>query len=112
MITFQAQNLNPDSDYILGLSWWDFNSVNRTQEIEISGSKSDTSKIILPPTKLPGYQRLGQLPQTIQLPLPPDSYKNGKVRITTKKTAGANAVISEIWIWQKDAKSPLAKANY
>lgn len=105
-IAFEAKGLDPAASYIVGLTWWDFNTAGRTQTVEITGGKTVGSQILLPATRLPGYKDVGKLPETIQFALPPDFYTNGKCRITTKKVAGGNAVLSEIWIWQSKQKTP------
>ena len=99
-IIFEAGGLDPGKKYMLGFSWWDYNSNGRVQNVYITDAKATTSKTILPVTKLPGYQGAGELPAIKSLHLPGEFYKDGNLRITIGKIAGANVVLSEIWLWQ------------
>jgi len=57
---------------------------------------------------LPAYANKGQLPGQVILDLPADLINKGALRVSIRKEAGANTVLSEIWL---ELASQHAKAN-
>ena len=57
-------------------------------------------RIAVPTIGLPDYTKSKKLPAHKQFTLPATFAKDGKMQIAVIHAAGANAVISELWIWQ------------
>lgn len=97
-IVFDIDKLQKDAKYKLSLTWWDYNNAGRKQSVWVSGIDGSNKKKILAATLLPAYKGKGQLPGQQIIDLPANLISKGKLRVTIKREAGANAVISEIWL--------------
>ena len=53
-----------------------------------------------PAIRLPNYRDAGQLPAERRFALPATFAQDGRMQLTIACVTGANAVISELWIWE------------
>ncbi len=94
----EASGLDPQKSYRVGLTWWDYDGNGRVQSVRLSGQQ------VLKPTPLPSYKKGKQAPATLVLDAPGSAYKSGKMPIEIRQSGGPNAVLSEIWLLESDAK--------
>ncbi len=97
-ISLQLSGLKAGRRYRVGLSWWDFNSVARTQSVHAATADGDAQVELLGPTLLPQYEGKGELPGEFYLDLPKELTDTGAVWLTIRRESGANAVLSEAWV--------------
>ena len=57
-------------------------------------------QMILPAIRLPNYRDAHQPPATKTFKVPANYAADGGLEILVDNVAGANAVVSELWIWQ------------
>ena len=97
-IVFDITNLKKDAKYKLCLTWWDHNNAGRKQSVWAYTADGKNGKKLLKTTALPAYKEKGQMPSEQILDLPPDLVSKKRIQIAVRNDAGANAVLSEIWL--------------
>ena len=97
-VTFDAARLDPKKTYRLGLSWWDYNSAGRVQSIVATSADGKVNRTLLARSPLPGWTGKKQLPATHDLAVPQAVTAAGRARLHIRRAAGANAVVSEVWL--------------
>ena len=104
-VTLEAAGLNPKKAYLLGFSWWDHNAIRRVETVSVTGADGE-QRILLGKCALPDYKVSKKLPELRGLPVPAGAYADGKLKISfANETPGANAVVSEIWLWEAMGKT-------
>ena len=99
-VIFDAAGLDPNKRYRLGFTWWDYDAGGREQSVHVEAGEPSKSTLLVPRTRLPGYHKLKQPPEQRCLPVAPELYATGKLRISFRKDGGPNAVVSEVWLWE------------
>jgi len=99
-IVLEASGLSPDRTYQLAFSWWDVDSGQRAQSVHVEGGEPWKAAALLPKTLLPCHRAREQAPEEKCLPIPSGLYTDGKLRIIFRKEGSANAVVSEVWLWE------------
>ncbi len=102
-VIFEAGGLNPKKSYQLGFSWWDFDHATRTQSVILATGKGESETQVLDKTKQPSGASK-QPPAEKVLPVPPELYRDGSLRITFRNEAEPNVVVSELWLWESAAE--------
>jgi len=88
-VIFEASGLNPKKSYQLGFSWWDFDHATRAQSVILATGKGESETQVLDKTKLPsGVSQ--QPPGEKVLPVPPELYRDGSLRIAGRLQHEAN----------------------
>ena len=98
-VVFRADRLDPKRTYTLALTWWDYNDVGRTESVLIrSGGKTYT---LLAKHRLPGWEKQKKLPETRRFTIPAEACRTGQLEIIIQNAGPANAVVSEVWLYEK-----------
>ena len=101
-VTFVAEGLEPDKRYRLGFSWWDYDSSRRAQSVSLERTTDGERKLVLDAVQLPSYLTEHEEPAQHELAVPAGFYPDGRLQISFEREAGANVVVSEIWLLEDD----------
>ncbi len=93
--------LDRSKRYTLGLTWWDYDDGGRSQSVVLSSPDGRQVRLAVPTIRLPNYTTDKQAPAEKRCPLPVTFARDGQMRVVVQRTTGANAVISEVWIWEQ-----------
>jgi hypothetical protein len=99
-IVFDVVGLDPRKQYRAGITWWDYDNGGRTQSILATSPSRRMVRFAVPCIRLPDYEASGRLPGERQFSLPATFMRDGKMQLIIQRLAGANTVISEVWIWE------------
>jgi hypothetical protein len=102
-IVFEATGLNPKKAYQIGFTWWDFDHATRAESVLLATGKGDREVAVLDKTQLPSGANK-EPPGEKTLPVPPDLYADGTLRISFRNETQPNAVVSELWLWESEAQ--------
>ena len=102
-IRYEFTGLDPRGDYVLGLSWWDADRNGRLQELRIDG------ELALPATPPLAWHADKPTWSRLHLPVPTAASEDGKLGLTITKASGVNAVVSQLWLLQREAKAPATR---
>jgi hypothetical protein len=102
-IVFEATGLNPKKAYQIGFTWWDFDHATRAESVLLATGKGDREVTVLDKTQLPSGANK-EPPGEKTLPVPPDLYADGTLRISFRNETQPNAVVSELWLWESEAQ--------
>jgi hypothetical protein len=102
-VIFEAAGMDPKKAYQLGFTWWDFDHATRTQSVILATGKGEHESRSLDKAQLPSGAKQ-QPPEEKTLPVPPELYRDGTLRITFRNEAEPNAVVSELWLWESQAE--------
>lgn len=106
-VELAAAGLDPQKQYLLGFSWWDYDAGKRTESVIVTGADGQARRL-LAARLLPDYKKSKKLPEMQALPLPAAAYAQGKLKIAFQLDSGVNAAVSEVWLWEApggDARS-------
>jgi hypothetical protein len=112
-MSFNITGLDPHKTYALGFSWWDFNADGRIESVTAVGDDMQPH-VLFSKQVLPKFRGKNEPPSERAITLPADSYADGTVKIKfTNEARVANAVASEIWLWQlgSDTTIPIEWTN-
>lgn len=99
-MAFDVMGLDPQKQYRAGITWWDYDNSGRTQSILATSPSRRMVRFAVPCIRLPDYEASGRLPGQRQFSLPATFMRDGKMQLLVQRLAGANTVISEVWIWE------------
>ena len=99
-VVFEATGLAPDKTYQVAFTWWDYDAGKRVQSVHVEGGEPCRSRSLLEKASLPAYRGQKQAPEQTCVAVPAELHVNGKLRVIFRKDGGANAVVSEVWLWQ------------
>lgn len=99
-VVFKITGLDRTGRYLAELSWWDYDDDSRTQSVVVGSPDSRLVRLAVPAIRLPNYQTDAQKPARRRFSLPATFARDGEMQMTVGRVTGANAVISELWIWQ------------
>jgi len=102
-VTFEASGLDPKKSYQIGFTWWDYDHNTRAQSVWLATDNGDRETKVLEKTKLPSGANK-QAPDEKALSIPPEFYTDGSLRIIFRNESSPNVVVSELWLWESDAK--------
>ncbi len=98
-VALEASGLRPDSGYVLGLTWWDFDGNGRRQEVSVVGADG-VRRTLIPEAPLPSG-RGGRRAEVRAVRLPAEAIAGGSCRVLVRNMAAVpNAAISEAWLWE------------
>ena len=98
-VVLEATGLVPERAYQLGFSWWDEKS-SRVESVLVDAGPGTPQHVLLEKQPLPAGSKK-QEPKEILLALPPQAYRTGRMRIIFRKESGPNAVLSEVWLYER-----------
>ncbi len=101
-VVFEIRGLDPARRYLAGMTWWDYDNSSRTQSVLVGSPDGRLVRLAVPAIRLPDYKDSQRLPAERRFQLPVTFSQDGKLRLVVQRVDGANAVISELWIWQLD----------
>ncbi len=99
-VEFELSGLDRSRRYMVGLTWWDYDAGGRAQQVAVGSPKGRLVRLAIPAIGLPNYTVAGQLPAERRFSLPVTFARDGRMNLIVQRVTGANAVISELWIWQ------------
>jgi len=99
-VVFKITGLDRTGRYLAEVSWWDYDDGSRTQSVLVGSPDSRLVRLAVPAIRLPNYQTDAQKPARRRFSLPATFAREGEMQLTVGRVTGANAVISELWIWQ------------
>ena len=99
-VTFELAGLDRNRRYMAGLTWWDYDAGSRTQMVAVGSPDGRLVRMAVPAIGLPNYTDAGQLPGERRFNLPVTFAREGRMSLIVQRVTGANAVISELWVWQ------------
>jgi hypothetical protein len=99
-VIFELSGIDRAGRYLVGLTWWDFDASGRTQMVMAASHDKRNVRIAVPAIGLPNYTEAKKPPDQKQFTLPATFAQDGKMQLAIIQVAGANAVISELWLWQ------------
>ncbi|MCX7670550.1 MAG: hypothetical protein N2439_10825 [Anaerolineae bacterium] len=102
-VVFEIRGLDGARNYLAGMTWWDYDNGQRTQCVLVSSPDQRLVRLAVPAIRLPDYKDSGLLPAERRFQLPVTFSQDGKLRLVVQRVDGANAVISELWVWQMAA---------
>ncbi|NQT14751.1 MAG: metallophosphoesterase [Planctomycetes bacterium] len=99
-VVVEIDGLRPDRRYVAGMTWWDFGARNRTQTVTAASPDGNETEQVVPATRLPNYRFDNRLPERRRFDLPTSLFQDGRLQLTVAIEQGANAVLSELWVWE------------
>lgn len=101
-VVVEAEGLDAAKAYVLGWSWWDFDSQGRVESLVAVGGDGKSYTLVdkqtLPPRN--DTNPTGRPPQERAVVIPAEAYSSGKVQIQVSREKGGDAVVSELWLWE------------
>ncbi|MGC1480784.1 MAG: hypothetical protein WA771_09795 [Chthoniobacterales bacterium] len=108
-VELRFKGLNPEKQYSLGLSWWNWEDVGREQCVVLANMDGTQFDTIIEKTPIPTWDSsqpdVGQ--QIVELQ--PAIFSDGGVQAWIVLTDGANSTISEAWLYEHDAETSLVE---
>ena len=104
-LDYEVAGLVPDTDYILGMTWWDPGLQSRRQSLSINGDLvlPDARPVAFDESSDRGVSTPGKpTPARIQFALTEAQISGKSLRLSIRKLAGPNAVNSELWILKRN----------
>jgi hypothetical protein len=102
-VIFEAAGLDPKRSYQLGFTWWDYDHATRAQSVWLATGKGQRETGVLDKAKLPSGANK-ESPEEKNVIVPPELYPDGSLRISFRNEGSPNVVVSELWIWESEAK--------
>jgi hypothetical protein len=99
-VVFKITGLDRTGRYLAELSWWDYDDGSRSQSVVVGSPDSRLVRLAVSAIRLPNYETDAQMPARRRFSLPATFARDGEMQLTVRRVTGANAVISELWIWQ------------
>lgn len=109
-VVFELNDLDPGSEYVLGLTWWDFDANGRIQSVRFGSGEPVKWTTVLPPgPAVANYQGKPTWAQ-IYLPISKDMAVGRKMQVSIYRDGGpSNAVVSELWLLERDGGKSAAR---
>lgn len=99
-VVFTLSGLDRTKRYLAGLTWWDYDDGGRTQSVVVASPDRRRVRLAVTAIRLPNYTTDEQLPAEKRFQLPVTFARDGRMQLTVLHVTGANAVVSELWIWE------------
>ena len=101
-VVFEISGLDRSRRCMMGLTWWDYDDGSRTQSVLVASPDRRRVRLAVPAIRLPNYTTDGQPAMERRFSLPVTFARDGRMQLVVLGVTGANAVVSELWIWQFD----------
>jgi hypothetical protein len=99
-VVFTLKGIDRGKRYLAGLTWWDYDDGGRTQSVVVASPDRRRVRLAVTAIRLPDYTTDEQLPAEKRFPLPVTFTRDGQMQLAVLHVTGANAVVSELWIWE------------
>lgn len=104
-IEYQVLNLDPSKKYKVGFSWWDFDGLNRQQQVRLTSVDGESDVKVLPSQMLPNYKVDKKMAQEFVVDVPATVLNDGSFRLYVDNMNGVKeACVSEIWLYEEGEK--------
>jgi hypothetical protein len=100
-VVFEISGLDPQRHYEVGLTWWDYDDGDRTEMVTVGSPNHRQVQMAIPAIRLPNFKNANQKPAEKRFPLPVRLARDGKMQLIVHQVTGANVVISELWIVER-----------
>ncbi len=97
-VQYHLKGLEAGKDYMLGLSWWDWDNKSRTQQLQVTSVDGEARAVLIEP------EEIGTEPQSHVVELPVHLAIDNTLRLYVENMGGPDARISEIWLYEKNAE--------
>lgn len=105
-VEFEISGLDAHRDYVLGYTWWDRDGQGRKEAVEFGRGTPIVWSNVMPPTLPLAFHGDQPTYARIQLPVPMDAAKTGRLSVAFTKAAGPDAVVNEVWLLRKISDQP------
>jgi hypothetical protein len=110
-VIIQISELDPKKTYLAGFSWWDYDANGRVETVEVWDKNAGKRHVLVGRELLPDFRKSGKSPEERALKIPAEAYASGTMHFGFKKISGpADAVVSEVWIWEAAQAGPVPEA--
>lgn len=104
-VEYQVLNLDPSKKYKVGISWWDFDGLNRQQQVRLTSVDGESDVKVIEPQLLPNYKVDKKTAQEFIIDVPASVLNDGSFRLYVDNVNQAkDACISEIWLYEEGNK--------
>lgn len=104
-VEYQIFNLDVSKKYKLGISWWDFDGVDRQQQVRLTTVDGESEFIVVPSQTLPNYKKNNAKASEFVVDVPATVLIDGSLRLYVDNLNNAkDACISEVWIYEDGGK--------
>lgn len=109
-VAFAAAGLNPKKTYLVGFTWWDYDHDTRAESVWAAPAQGGQPVKVVDKTPLPSGTA-GKSAEQKAFAVPPALVAGGGVRILFRNEGQANAVVSEVWLWESEADGAAVPAG-
>jgi len=95
-VEFSVEGLQPDSDYVLGFTWFDAGAEGRVQSVQFARDGGWTT--VIPPAIPLAFHGDQPTWARVLLPIPGEFIKNGVLSVAFVREAGDSVGVNELWL--------------
>jgi hypothetical protein len=104
-VEYQVLNLDPSKKYKVGISWWDFDGLNRQQQVRLTSVDGESDVKVIEKQLLPNYKVDKKTAQEFIVDVPVSVLNDGSFRLYVDNMNQAkDACVSEIWLYEEGEK--------
>ena len=103
-VVYEISGLNPETEYVLGFTWWDADNKGRIQSVDFSKDGS-TWETVLPPVRPAAYNKDESTWARVLLPLTTPYDTTETLQVAFVNEGGPNAVVNEIFLLERNASA-------
>jgi hypothetical protein len=99
-LILEAENLDDESAYYLGFSWWHTGADDRIQSVSVDSGPDTARHLLVENKKLPTWNNKAKIdPEQVELLIPADIYASGNMRILVESNSEQpQPILNEIWL--------------
>lgn len=105
-VEYEISGLAADGQYVLGFAWWDADGGGRRESVRFGVGDPLVWTTVLPATRVCAFYKDEPTWARILLPLSGDFAGKDRVRVAFAREDGPNAVVNEMWLFEKTAPEP------
>jgi uncharacterized protein len=103
-VQYGLDGLDPDSEYVLGFTWWDSDDKARRQSLQIGSGEPLAWTTLLSAGRPLAFHGGQPTWARVLLPLDRALISGGRVVVAVTNEAGPSAVVTNLWLLKKTAK--------
>ena len=104
-VVVAVSGMLPDTDYVLGFTWWDADKQGRVQSVRFHVGEDDGWRTVLPPVRACAYHKDKSTWARVLLPITEAYREGGRTQVAFVREAGPDAVVNEIWLLERTESS-------
>ncbi len=104
-VVIAVSGMAPDTEYVLGFTWWDANEQGRVQSVRFQAGEGDGWQTVLPPVRACAYLMDKSTWARVLLPITEEYREDGQAQVAFVREAGPDAVVNEIWLLERAESS-------